>query len=115
MPDYFPCPVCGAPLDVRESKKAKPYITCDPCGIQVFVRGAAGIEKFRAAVKQAKSGNALDRYAEMERLYRKTCPKCGKTFWITPEITQTSWFEGTLTGYRCPRKGCNGVVKLEDE
>jgi predicted RNA-binding Zn-ribbon protein involved in translation (DUF1610 family) len=35
----FPCPICGVATDVRITKKDKPYITCDPCGVQVFVRG----------------------------------------------------------------------------
>jgi hypothetical protein len=49
----------------------------------------------------------------MERRYRKKCPKCGKTFWINPDLAETSWFDGELTGYKCPEKGCSGVVKQE--
>ena len=43
---YFDCPLCGKPLDVRMSKKQKPYVTCDGCSLQMFVRGRAGIERF---------------------------------------------------------------------
>jgi ssDNA-binding Zn-finger/Zn-ribbon topoisomerase 1 len=109
----FPCPVCSASLDVRESKKRKPYIVCDPCGVQMFVRGASGVQKFEAQIARCESGNAFDRLAEMERRYRKKCPECGKTFWIDPHLAKTSWFDGGLTGYECPEKGCSGVVKPE--
>ena len=109
----FPCPVCGAGLDVRESKKRKPYVVCDPCGVQMFVRSPSGIERFETLVARGESGNAWDRLAEMERRYRKKCPECGKTFWITPELMETSWFDGELTGCKCPEKGCGGIVKLE--
>ena len=109
----FPCPVCGAALDVRESKKGKPYLHCDACLVQLFVRGGNGIERFEALVARGETGNAFDRLAEMERRYRKKCPKCGKTFWISPELTETHWFDGELTGFKCPAKGCGGVVKVE--
>ncbi len=42
----FPCPVYTEPREVRETKKAKPYLVCDPCGVQVFVRGPGGIGEF---------------------------------------------------------------------
>ena len=43
---YFACPLCGKQLDVRASKKGKPYVTCNDCSLQLFVRGPAGIERF---------------------------------------------------------------------
>lgn len=43
---YFACPLCKNPLDVRMSKKGKPYVTCGDCALQLFVRGTAGIERF---------------------------------------------------------------------
>jgi DNA-directed RNA polymerase subunit RPC12/RpoP len=43
----FPCLVCGTGLEVRLSRKEKPYIVCDSCGIQVFFRGKTGIHRFR--------------------------------------------------------------------
>jgi hypothetical protein len=39
----FPCCVCSADLDIRRSKRAKPYCTCVQCGIQIFFRGKMGI------------------------------------------------------------------------
>jgi hypothetical protein len=65
----FPCPVCTKPREVRITKKDKPYITCDPCGIQVFVRGPAGIAAFKRLVEKASNRDVLARLVEMERLY----------------------------------------------
>lgn len=44
--DKIPCPGCGAPTPVKTGKSGKPYIRCDDCGIDVFVRGAKGVRKF---------------------------------------------------------------------
>src|SRR5271165_5648311 len=33
----FPCPVCTGPREVLLTKKDKPYLICNPCGVQVFV------------------------------------------------------------------------------
>jgi hypothetical protein len=48
---FFPCPVCSGLRPVRQTKTAKPYLRCDPCGVQLFVRGDEGIKRFRAAVR----------------------------------------------------------------
>jgi DNA-directed RNA polymerase subunit RPC12/RpoP len=39
---FIPCFLCGRKLET--SKSWKPYFVCDPCGIQIFVRGKKGIE-----------------------------------------------------------------------
>ncbi len=39
----FPCPVCGIALDIRISRKQKPYCVCNSCRIQLFFRGKTGI------------------------------------------------------------------------
>ncbi len=36
------------------TKKDKPYITCDPCGVQVFVRGP--VEAYGAAISAPVPG-----------------------------------------------------------
>jgi len=41
----FPCPLCGAGLPIRTSKRGKPYCTCNICGVQMFVRGKTGIAR----------------------------------------------------------------------
>ncbi|MCI0625310.1 MAG: hypothetical protein L0387_27315 [Acidobacteria bacterium] len=111
---YFPCPVCAARLEVRITKKQKPYLVCDPCGVQLFVRSRSGIERFAALVDRAESGNALDRLAEMESRYHKKCPECGKSFWTAPELLETDWLDGEPIGFKCPEEDCDGVVKLEN-
>ena len=109
-----PCPICTELLDVRESKKKKPYVVCDACGVQMFVRNAQGISRFEELARKANRGNAFDRLAEMEERYRKTCPKCGRTFWVSPDLIKTSVMNGRFLGYCCPAKGCNGVVEERD-
>jgi hypothetical protein len=42
----FPCPVCRDPLNVKQSKKNKPYVVCPKCLLQMFVRGDEGIKAF---------------------------------------------------------------------
>jgi len=41
----FPCVLCGAGLPILMSKRNKPYFTCNSCGVQIFVRGKAGISR----------------------------------------------------------------------
>jgi hypothetical protein len=43
----LPCPLCGEGLPILISKRNKPYCTCNSCGIQIFVRGKAGIARLR--------------------------------------------------------------------
>jgi excisionase family DNA binding protein len=61
----FPCPVCTHPREVRITKKKKPYTTCDPCGIQLFVRGPAGIAAFDKLLDRAEGEDLWTRLAEM--------------------------------------------------
>ncbi len=111
----FPCPVCAIPREVRTSKKNKPYITCDPCGIQVFVRGPFGILGFNRLVDRATQDDLWTRLAEMERRYRLKCPKCGCRFWIEPHMVKTSILDGSLQGFRCPDNKCGMTVAWEKE
>jgi transcription elongation factor Elf1 len=107
---WFPCPVCLRPLDVRTSKRKKPYVICSPCGVQMFIRERAGIEAFEALVEQGRKDNVLARVAELERHCRLQCPQCGKSFWLSPELIITNGLTGSVTGYRCPQKNCRGIV-----
>lgn len=45
LPEQYPCPICGELCAIKESKKKKPYYFCDPCGVQVFIRGKSGINQ----------------------------------------------------------------------
>jgi transcription elongation factor Elf1 len=109
----FPCPVCMQAREVRLTKKNKPYLICDPCGVQIFVRGPAGIEEFRRLLQHSNNKSLLDRQREMERRYRLTCPRCGHEFWAEPSLVKTSVFDGGLKGFRCPQKNCDAVVAWE--
>ena len=111
----FPCPVCTDPREVRQTKKGKPYVTCDPCGIQVFVRGPAGIAAFNRLSDQASEADLWTRIGDMERRYRLKCPECGGRFWIEPGLVKTSMFDGRLQGFRCPEKDCGAAVAWEEE
>ena len=110
----FPCPVCSGPREVRQSKKRKPYITCDPCGIQLFVRGPAGIAEFNRIVEQGEREDLPARIRVMERRYRLTCPECGTKFWAERKLVKTSGFDGSFKGFRCPQKNCEADVPWEE-
>lgn len=111
----FPCPVCMDPRDVKLTKKNKPYITCDPCGIQVFVRGPAGIAEFNRLIEQGERDGLATRLREMELRYRLTCPECGNKFWIERRLIKTSAFDGSLKGFMCPLNSCGALVPWEEK
>ncbi len=47
-----PCFLCAGDLDVRRTYKEKPYLVCDSCGIQTFVRGKKGMERFEIYIEK---------------------------------------------------------------
>jgi hypothetical protein len=51
----FPCPLCGAALELRQSRVNKPYSVCIPCGIQIFFRGKTGISRLRMFLDRGQS------------------------------------------------------------
>lgn len=110
----FPCPVCTVPREVRATKKDKPYLTCDPCGIQVFVRGPAGIKEFSRLLQTTSDEGLLTRLHHMEQRYRLTCPDCGNKFWISPKLIKTSAFDGSVKGFRCPERNCDGLAQWNE-
>lgn len=107
----FPCPICGVATDVRITKKDKPYVTCDPCGVQLFVRGPAGISAFKRLVTRGES--IMQTLSDMEKRYRLTCHGCGTNFWAEPQLVKTSAFDGRLKGFHCPE--CDEVVPWNKE
>ena len=106
----FPCPVCAVNRQVKLTKKSKPYITCDPCGIQVFIRGPAGIVAFNRLIEKGESAGLLSRLEQMQRRFRLTCPECENEFWIERRLIKTSSFDGSFKGFRCPLNGCEAIV-----
>lgn len=109
---WFPCPVCLKPLDVRTTKREKPYVICSPCGVQMFIRERAGIEAFGKLVALGVKADVLTRVGQLEQRYRLKCPVCTKLFWANPEWAGTNWFNGKVTGYRCPETNCRGIVPI---
>jgi transcription elongation factor Elf1 len=109
----FPCPVCTELREVKLTKKKKPYVVCDPCGIQLFVRGLAGIAGFDRLTDGQDKSDLWTRLKEMEPRYRLRCPACGYRFWIEPRLAKTSMFDGSLQGFRCPEKKCGATVPWE--
>ena len=109
----FPCPICTMPQEVRASKKDKPYMTCNTCGVQVFIRGRVGIEQFKTLLERASRDGLFARVNEMIRRYRLTCFMCGNQFWIEPRLIETSIFDGSLKGVRCPKPECKAVLLWE--
>jgi predicted RNA-binding Zn-ribbon protein involved in translation (DUF1610 family) len=112
---YFPCPVCGEGLDVRKAKRGKPYVVCNGCGVQMFVRVESGIRKFEKLVADAEANNIWERLRTLESQYRRKCPKCGRTFWARDDLIATSWFDGSFIGYECPEPDCDGIAKREEQ
>lgn len=112
-PSLFPCCVCGEAREVRTTKKGKPYLICDPCGMQMFVRVEPGIRRFEQLVEDADRNNIWKRLADLQQRYQLQCPRCGKKFWLTTELIKTSWVNGRLEGYRCPDAQCGGIAKPE--
>ena len=109
----FPCCICGTPLEVRDTKKGKPYVICDSCGMQMFVRNGDGIRRFEELLADANNSGIWTRLATLEQRYKKECPDCGNEFWIDEKLVKTSIMNGSLQGYRCPMRGCEGIVKME--
>jgi DNA-directed RNA polymerase subunit RPC12/RpoP len=110
----FPCPICWQRLDVRTSKKEKPYVVCQACGMQMFVRTQPGIQKFEKQIIDVGVGNFWARLDMLESQYQKKCPKCGKTFWVNEDRRTKDWFDEFI-GYSCPDSNCNGVVTREND
>lgn len=70
------CFLCGEEIEVKNSKKGKPYFICDPCGLQAFIRREKGIERLKAWMgSEGKDRNpaseVLDLARQMEALEAK--------------------------------------------
>jgi hypothetical protein len=70
----------------------------------MFVRGPAGIAAFNRLVDHANAENLWTRLREMQPRYCLKCPECGHRFWIEPDLAETSGWDGSLKGFRCPQK-----------
>lgn len=109
----FPCPICGKPLEIRQTKKDKPYVVCDHCQIQMFVRGKAGITEFKRLADRAEKENVWERLGSLEKRFRLVCQECKHSFWIEKDLVKTSWVDGSFLGFRCPQENCGATVEWE--
>jgi len=69
----FPCCVCGEGREVRTTKKGKPYLICDLCGVQMFVRVETGIRRFEQLVGGCHRNDIWKRLAELQQRYQPQC------------------------------------------
>jgi hypothetical protein len=87
----FPCPLCGAGLPILNTKRNKPYCTCNDCGLQMFVRGKNGIarlarmaqEGILVCVKEqsvAHGISLLNRIEQLQSQKHDLEQKCGIVF-----------------------------------
>jgi len=58
----FPCSICGNGLEIRITRKNKPYTLCLDCGIQTFFRRKEGITRLLDILNSRSliSGNASE-------------------------------------------------------
>lgn len=110
---FVPCPLCLTRLDVRQSKKRRPYLCCDACGMQMFIRNQAGSRNLDQLIADPAQQSFWTRLSELEARYRKTCPDCGGKFWIEDRLAVMGWLVGKLIGYRCPQEKCEGMVEVD--
>jgi len=48
----FPCPLCEESLEIRVSKKDLPYLICETCGVQMFIRYEKGAKRLKKLVEK---------------------------------------------------------------
>jgi uncharacterized Zn finger protein len=47
----FPCPLCGASMPIRLTRKQKPYCHCLSCMLQIFFRGKIAIHRLEKIIQ----------------------------------------------------------------
>lgn len=52
----IPCWLCGEPIPVKFTKKNKPFLICNNCGVQTFIRYGKAEELLIAKIKQYQGG-----------------------------------------------------------
>jgi predicted RNA-binding Zn-ribbon protein involved in translation (DUF1610 family) len=108
-------------LDIRKSFKDKPYVVCDSCGMQLFVRkddGIAALNKISSggsAASNASTEKLREKIRSLEKLVLRTCPECGAEFKIREGLIKTSWLDGRFQGFKCPKDGCKGIALRQSE
>ena len=84
----LPCVLCNRSLERREDKNGKPYFVCDECGIQLFVRGASGIQRLARLLSRSRAApskvSAKDLEAELDCLQAHIEEYCADELLIPP-------------------------------
>src|SRR5437867_3085991 len=96
----FPCPVCNVSLRLKISSKQKPYCMCLECGIQIFFRGQAGIQRLWQVIQSEEAvaaefngpARALSLYNRLQGAF----DECA----ATAEIKKGKYVYCHCTGYR---------------
>ncbi len=52
----IPCWLCGELIPVKFTKKNKPFLICNNCGVQTFIRYGKAEELLIAKIKQYREG-----------------------------------------------------------
>ncbi len=102
MKDQINCFLCQRLLEVRTSKKNKPYLVCDDCGIQVFLRVEKGMKRLERLLQGKVSFSdtfilcrdcrvAVEKCSKKisESLFRKAgiyCPECDELLLEKSEV-----------------------------
>lgn len=92
----FPCPLCKKNLDIRISKKQKPYCVCRDCEIQLFIRGKSGISRLEEATGFKQDGPSTEdlqwvsrRLVELKKELREVDKEIEADFWEDhPELRE---------------------------
>lgn len=116
--NVFPCPICTEPREVRMTKKKKPYITCDPCGVQLFVRGPGGIAAFdrlleRAEVEDLGPGSTRWTVASTSSAQRAVATSGSNPIW-RKRACSTEASRGSAVQPRTAGRSCRGKTRNEN-
>ncbi len=57
----IPCWLCGSAVSVKFSKKDKPFLICNNCGVQTFIRYGKAEELLIYKVQQYRNGQKEDK------------------------------------------------------
>ncbi|MCK4782436.1 MAG: hypothetical protein KAV87_01700 [Desulfobacteraceae bacterium] len=52
----IPCWLCGSPVEVKNTKRNKPYLICEGCGLQTFVRHSKAEDLLVARIQEYQKG-----------------------------------------------------------
>ncbi len=102
MNGTFLCCLCEAEIEIRQTKKGKPYMICEDCGVQIFVRYQKGVRR----LEQLSSNQA----SLLEEFI--LCRRCDVAVRNTSEKIQDPLFGDR--GFYCPECG-ELLLEVQDD